>query len=89
MKNSTSILLYGPLAQSITYMYELRAYQILKLQRVQNSAGRLIYMAPKFVHIGLFVKELHWLPAKFRIEFKILSMTYNALREVDSSVDNY
>ena len=60
-------------------MYGLPAYQIAKLQRVQNSAARLVYMVPKFVHISPFLKELHWLPVKYRIEFKILILTFQAI----------
>ena len=48
-------------------LYGLPAYQIAKLQRVQNTAARLVYMIPKFTHISPYLKELHWLPVKFRI----------------------
>ncbi len=60
-------------------MDKLVAYQIAKLQRVQNSAARLVYMVPKFVHISPLLKELHWLPVKYRIEFKILTLTFQAI----------
>ena len=60
-------------------LYGLPAYQIAKLQRVQNTAARLVYMIPKFTHISPYLKELHWLPVKFRIEFKITISTFQAI----------
>ena len=60
-------------------LYGLPAYQTAKLQRVQNTAARLVYMIPKFTHISLYLKELHWLPVKFRIEFKITILTFQAI----------
>ena len=59
--------------------YGLPAYRIAKLQRVQNTAARLVYMIPKFAHISPYLKELHWLPIKFRIEFKITILTFQAI----------
>jgi hypothetical protein len=60
-------------------LYGLPAYQIAKLQRVQNAAARLVYMVPKFAHISPYLMELHWLPVKFRIEFKVLTLTFQAI----------
>ena len=36
-------------------------------------------MIPKFTHISPYLKELHWLPIKFRIEFKITILTFQAI----------
>ena len=60
-------------------LYGLPAFQIAILQRVQNTAARLVYMSPKFIHISPYLKELHWLPVKFRIEFKITILTFQAI----------
>ena len=43
-----------------------------KLQRLQNWAAKLIFCAKKQDHATPFMKELHWLPIKDRIHFKIL-----------------
>ena len=59
--------------------YGLPAYRTGKLQRVQNTAARLVYMIPKLAHISPYLKELHWLPIKFRIEFKITILTFQAI----------
>jgi len=57
-------------------MYGLPAYQLAKLQRVQNAAARLIFNESKFCHITLLLHSLHWLPIKYRIDFKILLLTF-------------
>jgi len=53
-----------------------------KLQRVQNSAARIICRTSRFDHITPVLKELHWLPINCRIEHKILTLTYKALHDL-------
>ena len=53
--------------------------QIDKIQRAQNAAARLIFRQRKFGHITPVLSQLHWLPIKYRIEFKILLMTFKAI----------
>ena len=43
-----------------------------KLQRIQNIAARIITFTPCRDHITPILKQLHWLPIKRRIEYKIL-----------------
>ena len=50
-----------------------------RLQRVQNAAARLIYGLRKNDHITEALKELHWLPIRFRIDYKIALITYKVL----------
>ena len=50
-----------------------------KLQLLQNAAARLIVKLPKFEHITSTLVELHWLPIKHRILFKVLLIVYKAL----------
>ncbi len=50
-----------------------------KLQLVQNSAARVVTLTRKFDHITPVLCNLHWLPVKERISFKILLLTYKAL----------
>lgn len=60
-------------------LFGLPKSEIQKLQRVQNSTARLITGSKKFDHITPILKELHWLPVQFRIEFKVLLLSYKAL----------
>ena len=45
---------------------------IRRLQLVQNAAARLLTGTKKREHISPVLASLHWLPVKFRIDFKIL-----------------
>ncbi|XP_067351072.1 uncharacterized protein [Channa argus] len=49
------------------------------LQLIQNAAARVLTGTSKRDHISPSLASLHWLPIKFRIEFKTLLLTYKAL----------
>ena len=48
-----------------------------KLQKVQNSAARLVFRAKKRDHITPLLKKLHWLPIKQRIKYKLCTLCFN------------
>ena len=50
-----------------------------RLQRVQNAAARVVLLLPKFGHISTALFDLHWLPVKQRISFKIILLTFTCL----------
>ncbi|KAI5090037.1 hypothetical protein C0J45_20172, partial [Silurus meridionalis] len=52
---------------------------INKLQLVQNAAARVLPRSRKYDHITPILSSLHWLPVKFRIDCKLLLLTYKAL----------
>ena len=62
-------------------LYGLPSSAISKLQRVQNSAVRVVLgVKGNGVDVNsLWRNELHWLPIKDRIVFKILMLTYKCL----------
>ena len=51
----------------------------MKIQRVQNTAARLVLCVPRREHITPFLCQLHWLTIEYRALFKILLLTYKAL----------
>ena len=57
----------------------LPASVLAKLQKVQNSAARLVVRAGKRAHITPILKRLHWLPVKYRVKYKVLSLVYRGL----------
>ena len=62
-------------------LYGLSEYHLNKLQRVQNMCARLICNENKYCHITpLLIVDLHWLPVKFRTEFKILLIVFKIFR---------
>ncbi|XP_053106346.1 uncharacterized protein LOC128325025 [Hemicordylus capensis] len=52
---------------------------IRKLQLVQNAAARVLSGAARWEHIIPILKELHWLSVHFRVQFKVLVLTFKAL----------
>ena len=52
-----------------------------KVQKVQNSAARLVLKAQKQEHVKAFLQKLHWLPAHSRIQYKISTLCYNSFSE--------
>ena len=60
--------------------YVVPASYIIKLQRIQNAAARLISLnTTRFDHISPVMKDSHWLPVKYRIMFKLVVYTVKAL----------
>ena len=57
-------------------LYGLPDYEINRLQMLQNSCARLIYNRKKYDHVSGLLKELHWLPIKQRIVFKVLMFVF-------------
>ena len=53
--------------------------QLDRLQRVQNSAARVIYRVRQREHITLTLRRLHWLPIRMRIMFKICTYMFKAI----------
>ena len=60
-------------------LYGLPKYQLSKLQHIMNMAARLIMDTMKFDHINPVLYNLHWLPVNYRIQFKILMITFKAI----------
>ena len=58
-------LLYGVLGSNLN-----------KLQKLQNACARLIYGKRKREHVTPLLRELHWLPIRQRIIFKILLFVF-------------
>ena len=55
---------------------------ITKLRRLQNSAARIVSRTRKYEHITPVLIKLHWLPIKFRIQFKVLLLVCKALNRL-------
>ena len=68
------------LTTAILYFFGLPKYQISKLQKVQNTAARLVTKSKRSASITPILKRLHWLPVQERIRYKILLITYRAMK---------
>ena len=60
-------------------LYGIRGDLLNQLQRVQNTAARIITKTSKRAHITPILAQLHWLPVCKRIEYKILVIVFKAL----------
>ena len=60
-------------------LFSLPEYQIHRLQRVHNTAARILTLTRKYDHITPILESLHWLPVQSRITFKLLTLTYRCL----------
>jgi len=82
-RDKLETVLHALITSSIDYcsglLYWLPDCEIANLQRVQNAAAQLLTSSHKYDHIAPILLELHWLPVKFRIHFKILLLTFKAL----------
>lgn len=60
-------------------LYGLPEKLVHKMQLVQNNAARLVMRRRRTEHVTPLLQELHWLPIKQRIQYKINLMTFKAL----------
>ena len=51
------------------------------LNKLQNVHARVVTRTSRFSHITHILKELHWLPIQYRVQYKILTHTYKALHD--------
>lgn len=60
--------------------YGLPGTLLDRLQKVQNTAARLISQTRRSDHITPILIQLHWLPVEQRLKYKVLLYTFKAIR---------
>jgi hypothetical protein len=60
-------------------LYGLPGTVLNRLQKVQNTAARVLTRSKLSDHITPVLHSLHWLPVKQRVEYKLLVLTYRSL----------
>ena len=63
-------------------LYDVPEKDLNKLQRLQNSAVRLVTRTKPRDHITPVLRTLHWLPVRQRITFKILLIVYKIVNQI-------
>lgn len=79
-KTMVNALVTSRLDYCNSLLYGTTQKNLNRLQLVQNSAARLIQGTPRDQHITPVLHELHWLPVKCRITFKLLVLCYKSLQ---------
>ena len=57
----------------------LTVQDFTRLQRLQNAAARCVLMRPRDFSATDMLCELHWLPVRKRVDYKLLLLTYKTL----------
>jgi len=71
-------LVAGRLDYCNAVLYGSSYMNIDKLQRVQNTLARVVSKTHRRDHITPVLADLHWLPVRYRTEYKIALLTYKA-----------
>ena len=60
-------------------LYKRLQHQYDRLQKFFTAAAWVTRLIPKLAHITPVLRELHWFPVKFRVEFKIALLVFKTL----------
>ena len=78
-KSIVQAILMSRIAYGNSLWCGVAATNLSKLQRVQNAAVRLVCSLPRHEHVTSSFIRLHWLPIKFRINFKIAMLCFKCI----------
>ena len=70
-------------------LYGVSDKHLAKLQRIQNSAARLVLRRDKHSSASELLKTLHWLPIKARIEYKLSTICFKCLSSDSNGAPAY
>ena len=83
---STKTLIHAFVTCHLDYcnslLFGVPQYQYNRLQKVLNAAARVTCLIPRYAHITPVLTQLHWLPVKSRVHFKIALIVYKALNDM-------
>ena len=81
-QKATAQLIHALISIRLDYcnsiLYNLPKNSILRLQRIQNQAARILTKTPRRDHITKVLIDLHWLRIEERIVYKLLILTFKA-----------
>ena len=81
--STAEIIVNSPVTSKIDYcnslLYGINEYQLDQIQRCQNNAARVISLSRKYDHITPTLRNLHWLPVRYRILYMILVIAHKSL----------
>jgi|SRR6218665_2955426 len=77
---ATSSIAHAKLDYCNSLFLNIDVAQINRLQAIQNALACAVTITQKLHHITPVLKALHWLKIPERIEYKVISLTYNTLQ---------
>ena len=88
-EDSCTTLVHSLVSTRIDYcnslLVNLPACSLQKLQRVLNTAARIVSLRPKRDDISPVLTSLHWLPIEHRIHYKIILFVFRCLHNLAPS----
>ena len=78
-------LIHSKLDYLNSILYNTTASNINSLQRLQNTAARVVLLANRRTPTSHLHTTLHWLPVKYRIDYKIACLTHSLLLDKQPS----
>lgn len=79
IKSLVNSIIVSKLDYCNSILFGISASDLNRLQKLQNSCARLIYSKKKHEHTSHLLRELHWLPIRQRVVFKINCMVHKCL----------
>ena len=70
-------------------LYDILDNHLTRLQRIQNSAARLVLRRDKRSSASDLLKTLHWLPVRARIEYKLSTICFKCLSPQSDAAPSY
>ena len=72
-------LVITPMDYANSILFGIPDAELNRLQRIQNMAAKLVLGRTKFDSATAALKELHWLPIKYRIQLKIATLVFKCV----------
>ena len=83
--NTSALLANALVSNKLDYcnslVLSLTDFELRRLQLVQNALCRVATRSSKSSHITPQLKKLHWLPVRYRVQFKLGLITYKILNQ--------
>ena len=81
MLHLVTSLILTRIDSSNSVLINLPVSTVAPLQRVQNTAARLVLGLDRRAHIAPALKQLHWLPVRQRITFKVATLMHGVFHQ--------
>ena len=83
-KSATEKLIHAVISSRLDYanslLFGVCSNHFSRLQTIQNTAARIVLRANRHSHITPLLNELHWLPVKQRVNYKLLLLAFRGLK---------